>query len=423
MGKIPLKLLNIIEKRKDLIDLGFLETKNERRLIVWVIIHGLNEYSEIFRGDFSNNNIIRWLTSGSSIKRFQNMPKIFLGLWDIHKSHRRRWPFPELNKFYMIWLEKNWHNFEIELPDFENLFNKNLNTYNLLEVIIFDLFWNIRKPFSIFLIKYFGIGIDYFFAKKLYGWNIQINVVQALVYRELKTRVSQVKGGILGVFIEPLGVMSIFLVIFSILRTNNGPLDILLFLGSGIVLFTLFSDIAIRSSNGMLANEALFFYRPVKPIDTVIARTIVESGLFGIVYLVIISGTFLIRQKIILEDIGLLTATFLAVVTFAFGIGLVLIVVTHIYPSVIQLIPLAMRPLWFLSGVFISLNSIPQSLRPFLSWNPIFQAIEISRFAFTKNYFIDNSLISISYLWQCSILSVFIGMWVYSSNEKKLLTR
>ena len=40
----------------------------------------------------------------------------------------------------------------------------------------------------------------------------------------------------------------------------------------------------------MSANEALFFYKPVKPIDTVIARTIVESGLYGIVFIVIILG-------------------------------------------------------------------------------------------------------------------------------------
>ena len=117
------------------------------------------------------------------------------------------------------------------------------------------------------------------------GWQIQLNVINALIYRELKTRVSQVRG-ILGVFIEPLGVMSIFLIIFSVVRANNvSGLNTILFLGTGIVLFTLFSDIAIRSSNAIEANKALFFYRPVKPIDTVIARSVVESGLYSIVLL------------------------------------------------------------------------------------------------------------------------------------------
>lgn len=131
-------------------------------------------------------------------------------------------------------------------------------------------------------------------AGSLDGWTIQRNVISALVYRELKTRVSQVKFGILGVFLEPLGVIAVFLLLFGVLRGGrpvNG-LDLLLFLTSGVLLYTMFMDIALRSLKAMDANEALFFYRPVKPVDTVIARALVESGLYGIVYLVLIAAIF-----------------------------------------------------------------------------------------------------------------------------------
>lgn len=424
MYQIPQELADILKKRKDLIDLGFFEKNQERKLVVWVIQKGFLKYPEIFKGNSSNNSILEWLTLSSSSKRFKNMPRIFLGIWDIHKSHKRRWPYPELNNFYMIWVENNWKKFKINLPEFENFFKKNINFLNKLDILIFDLLWIIRKPFSIKSSEYFGTTIDLFFAKKIDGWRIQFNVINSLIYRELKTRVSQVKGGVLGVFIEPLGVMSIFLIIFSILRADTiGTLDIIIFLGSGIVLFTLFSDIAIRSSNSMSANEALFFYRPVKPIDTVIARTIVESGLYAIVFIVIILGTYLIRQEIFLNNISLLFSTYLALIIFSFGIGLFLMVATFIYPSLKQLIPLAIRPLWFISGVFISLSALPQWLRPFVSWNPILQAIEITRYSFSMNYFIDKNAISINYLWQSAIFSLFLGLFVYSFNEKKLLTK
>ena len=424
MYQIPQELADILKKRKDLIDLGFFEKNQERKLVVWVIQKGFIKYPEIFKGNSSNNSILEWLTLSSSSKRFKNMPRIFLGIWDIHKSHKRRWPYPELNNFYMIWVENNWKKFKINLPEFENFFKKNINFLNKLDILIFDLLWIIRKPFSIKSSEYFGTTIDLFFAKKIDGWRIQFNVINSLIYRELKTRVSQVKGGVLGVFIEPLGVMSIFLIIFSILRADTiGTLDIIIFLGSGIVLFTLFSDIAIRSSNSMSANEALFFYRPVKPIDTVIARTIVESGLYAIVFIVIILGTYLIRQEIFLNNISLLFSTYLALIIFSFGIGLFLMVATFIYPSLKQLIPLAIRPLWFISGVFISLSALPQWLRPFVSWNPILQAIEITRYSFSMNYFIDKNAISINYLWQSAIFSLFLGLFVYSFNEKKLLTK
>ena len=42
------------------------------------------------------------------------------------------------------------------------------------------------------------------------GLQIQLSVVNALIYRELKTRGSNVKFGVFGVFIQPLGVMAVF---------------------------------------------------------------------------------------------------------------------------------------------------------------------------------------------------------------------
>ena len=100
------------------------------------------------------------------------------------------------------------------------------------------------------------------------GFKIQRNTISALIYRELKTRISEVQFGVIGVFIEPLGVMAVFLIIFTIIREIRGVkgvLDVELFLASGIVLFTMFNEIGIRALNALKANEALFFYRHIFP--------------------------------------------------------------------------------------------------------------------------------------------------------------
>ncbi len=420
---IPDKLRTIILGRKDLLDLEFLEFKNERILVKWLLKHGFYEHPELLESYENEKELNDWLKKSSNVRPYDKFPKIFLGIWDNLRSHQRRWPFPYLNDFYKVWLQKNWDKFSLKLPRYQFIFDDKISIFRNMEFFLYEFFWLLRKPISISTKKFFGLDFDYYFANKFFGWNTQINVIKALVYRELKTRVSQVRFGVVGVFIEPLGVMAVFLLIFSILRANSGTLDTWLFLGTGIVFFTLFNDIAIRSSNGMLANEALFFYKPVKPIDTVIARSLVEAGLYAIVFLVIILGTFLFKQKIQLHDISQIVLSYLALVIVSFGIGLILLVSTFIYPSIIQLIPLMMRPLWLVSGVFISLQNLPQWIRPYLSWNPIIQAIEITRHAFTRDYFIDKNAISLIYLWQCAGVSLFIGLWLYSVNEKRLLTR
>ncbi len=258
----------------------------------------------------------------------------------------------------------------------------------------------------------------------LEGFRIQRNVISALVYRELKTRISQVNFGILGVFFGPLAVILIFLTIFSIFKGDRGVgLNIFLFLASGIILFTFFQDLAIRGANSMQANEALFFYRPVKPIDTVIARTIIESLLYLIVFMVIILGVFLFKEEIIFYNFPLFVSAYLAFTIFCFSLGLILMVASHFYNWILQVIPLFIRPLWIISGVFVGLRQLPQWVRPYASWNPIVQCIELIRHSFSINYIIEPNEVSIVYLWQFSLISLFIALWIYQNNENILLKR
>ena len=256
------------------------------------------------------------------------------------------------------------------------------------------------------------------------GWTIQRNVINALVYRELKTRVSQVKFGVLGVFIEPLGVIAVFLLIFGFFRSRAAiGIDVVLFLACGVIFYTMFVNIAIRSLNSMQANEALFFYRPVKPADTVIARALVESGLYGSILLIIACFTCLLREQWLFYDFGLLVVTFVALALNAFGIGLFLMAAGHRYKALHQIVPLIMRPMWFVSGIFFSLSAVPQQFLPWLSWSPIVQAIELSRSAFSPDYSINPTVVSLPYLLASAAFSCAFGLWVYRNNERILLTR
>ena len=87
MNHLPKKLVNFIKGRKDLIDLGFLEKDQERELVVWLILNGLQKFPEISQGNIKTNPILNWLIQASSSRKFRNIPRIFVGIWDIHKEH------------------------------------------------------------------------------------------------------------------------------------------------------------------------------------------------------------------------------------------------------------------------------------------------------------------------------------------------
>ncbi len=258
------------------------------------------------------------------------------------------------------------------------------------------------------------------------GFINQKNVVSALVYRELKTRISLVRFGFFGVLLQPLGTFIIFLLIFGFIRQRGvGGLDISfvpIFLISGIILYSLLTEIINRCLNAIEANKALFFYRQVKPIDTVLARVYVESGLFAIVFIIMVSAIFLIFESFNVDNLPLIFANYLILTLTGLGLGTFFMIAGHRYPLMKLVVNFAQRPLFLTSGVFFSIENIPQRFQPFLSWNPILQAIEMTRHGFNEDYIVDPEIISIKYSLAFAMVSCSIGLWVYFNNERILRT-
>ena len=256
----------------------------------------------------------------------------------------------------------------------------------------------------------------------LEGAGIQINVIRALYYRELLTRVSKSNFGIIGLYIEPLAGIAILLFIFGIRRGFSPVLgvDLFLFLGCGIIIYNIFRSICIRSLASIQANKALFTYKRVKAIDTIIARTIVEFFSLGTIYVFFILGYSIIKETWYVSDLPLILFSYICISLISLGLGLIVMISGYRYPVMQSILPIVLRPLYFCSGVFFSLQNLPQWLKPWLSWNPILQAIELSRKGLSKTFILDP-LISINYLFCCVIVTITFGLFVYQNNERLLL--
>ena len=258
--------------------------------------------------------------------------------------------------------------------------------------------------------------------RRLSGWQVQWRVVDALVYRELRTRVSDVKGGFLGVLIQPLGMIAIFVAFLTALDAHRGgSLNVVLFLGSGVILFNIFSQIVSKSVTAMEANEALLFYKPVKPIDTAIARTISETGLYTCCLLVICIGTWIFLDQIYMSDLGLFFFTIIMAACIGFASGLIFMVFSHLIPAFKQTAAWITRILWFTSGVAFQYWTFPPWTRAFFVWNPLTHIIELNRKSMSDDYFTPDA--NLEYAIICTVTLLTISLWFYYDNEKKLLTQ
>ncbi len=261
-------------------------------------------------------------------------------------------------------------------------------------------------------------------SKIIKGFIRQKRVLDALRYRELKTRISKTKFGFFGLLLQPIGVLLLFLFIFGFIRRrgvgNLDPSFVPIYLLCGIIHFTLFSEIVIRSLNSMQANSPLFIYRQVKPIDTLLSRAYLEIIIYVFVFIIMITGVFLIFETFLLDNLPLVFVSYILLALTSFGLGTIFMVAGHRYEILKIIIPFIQRPLFLTSGIFFSIKDLPPKIIPWLSWNPVLQAIELSRSGFNEKYILDPSIISLKYLFSFSLISCVVGFWVYFNNLRIL---
>jgi capsular polysaccharide transport system permease protein len=252
-------------------------------------------------------------------------------------------------------------------------------------------------------------------------WQIQLRVIDALVFRELRTRVSLVRGGLFGALLQPIGLILLWTIFFASINWHRGGnLNVVLYLTSGLLLFAVFAQISNRSLNAMEANEALLFYKPVKPVDTVIARSICETGLYACCMVFMLCGTWIFLDKVVMDDFGLFTYTYLLMVVYGFSVGLIFMVWGHLYPTLSQVAVWMPRILWILSGIQFRYWLLPAWTKVAFIWNPLMHCIELNRKAMSSDYFTPDA--NLGYATICAVVLPTVSLWIYSNNERKLLT-
>jgi capsular polysaccharide transport system permease protein len=212
------------------------------------------------------------------------------------------------------------------------------------------------------------------------GLAVQTEIVHAILLRETRTRFGAHQLGYLWAFIEPLLWIGTFYGLFWLAgRTPPPGMDLVSFLTTGIVPFLLFRETTKRVLVAISANKALLFYPQVRPLDLVLARSMLELGTFLGVFVVLLGGVALSRGQLEIENpllvlLGLTTAGLLGA---TFGLFLCAL---SVYSTVVErLVGPLLRPFFWVSGVFFTANDLPSQVRGLLMWNPVLHAVELVR--------------------------------------------
>jgi capsular polysaccharide transport system permease protein len=235
-------------------------------------------------------------------------------------------------------------------------------------------------------------------------------VWRALFLREAVTRISRQRAAWLWLVLEPVFHIALLMFLFAIIRLRViGGIDTALWLMVGLLAFFMFRRPAQQAANGVSANQALFAFRQVKPVDPVLVRAALEGFLMILITFVLLTGAGLYGVEVVPADPLAVLEAFFGLWLFGLGFGLILSVANELLPEVGRLVGLLMQPLYFFSGVIFPLDAIPSPYREWLLLNPVAHGLDAVRLGFAPLYRAVPEL-SIPYLYGCAIVAVFFGL-------------
>lgn len=253
------------------------------------------------------------------------------------------------------------------------------------------------------------------------GLKVMYAAIRALFLRELQTRFGQYRLGYFWILLEPALHIGFMLILFGSISSRTTPgIDYEVFLVNGILPFFMFRQISTQSLNAISANKGLFSYKPVKPIDALLARSFLELLLHFTAYLFFSVILVWFGYHISIDAIPQLLGYWFLLFILTTSMGLIFLVVGDISPEINKFITTFFFILYLLSGVIYTVHVIPVEYQSYLLWNPLMHIFELMRHAVAPNYPLVSG-ISLGYVMIWLLGSLLLGLLLYTRFEQRMV--
>nr|WP_223215431.1 ABC transporter permease [Agrobacterium pusense] len=249
-----------------------------------------------------------------------------------------------------------------------------------------------------------------------------IRVVGALLIREMSTRFGSKPGGYVWAIIDPAGHIAFMSLIFmAITHTPALGKSFALFFATGYLAFQFYAAMAGFLNGAVKANRTLLSYPNVAPIDTIVARYILQAGTTSVVSFCVLGVILLtVDQPVYLNWPAIIEAAFAATV-LGLGIGIFNNVATLRFPLYEQVFNIINRPMFLISGVFFLPDALPAPVRDIVLLNPLVHVVMLFRKGFYPEY--RAEMMNMTYLYSFALTILFMGLLLFTRSASVLRSR
>lgn len=250
---------------------------------------------------------------------------------------------------------------------------------------------------------------------------IFLNSTRAFTLREFRNRFGGSRLGLMWTILDPAFSCAVFVLMHALIRGNKATIygqAALIFFVYGVVPVQMFTEVKNAQVGTILASRGLFNYRQVRPIDLLLAKSMIDFCILGFVMLAFFVGCWFFGVNAPIQSISSMLGAFLLLFALSFSAGLAIEVYGTVFPELKKIFNLLMRPLFLLSGPFYTIGMIPQTYRPYLLWNPLLHLTDMIRDAAYQSY---ESKAEPLYVIECTMVLLFLGLAGYRRHLHRIV--
>lgn len=251
-------------------------------------------------------------------------------------------------------------------------------------------------------------------------YKIFTSVVNALFLREVQTRFGTKKLGYFWAIWDAMSMVLVFVVVRSLIRGKDIPgVDYSVFLAIAFLAFFMWRNIVNQSMDSFESNKALYSYIQVKPIDTLIARFIVQVIVSILATLIFIGIGFYINIDMTIQDYNMVLFSVFWLSIFGFSLGILSAVIGVFYETFKTVMKFLMMPLMFLSAIFYTVDFVPLEYRDFILYNPVAHFMEMLHGYYFHT--LSTKYVDYEYMFYWTVIPLFLGVFLYKYSERKII--
>ncbi|WP_322081934.1 ABC transporter permease [Burkholderia sp. BCC1972] len=210
---------------------------------------------------------------------------------------------------------------------------------------------------------------------------IQVRVIWALVMREMITRFGREGLGVLWIMAEPAMFVIGVMVIFSHTETTT-RYSVAEYLAVSYPTLLLWRNTTGRVMKAIEFNRALLHHKPIRPIDILYSRIILEFAGAAASFLVLYVVLVVIGICQFPADLLSMILGYLLVVWFSFNFVMTMAALSELSEAIERVSHIILYLMIPFSGVFIPTYVLPPKIGELMTYFPLIDAVEYFHYGY-----------------------------------------